>query len=58
MNGIYFFIASLGMLFFSKIGTIVYQMYGVNYPFALLGLFDLMFILFLGVSYITGIFRQ
>jgi MFS family permease len=57
LNGLYFLSASLGMLAFSKIGGICYDLYGTEYPFLMVGIADIIYINILLICYVAGILR-
>jgi MFS family permease len=46
MNGLYAFISGIGILAFSKISGIIYDKYGPEYPYLIIGLIDQSFAIF------------
>jgi hypothetical protein len=54
MSGIYFFIGTIGVVIYSKIGGLLYDTLGSIYPFYAIAIYDILFVLFIVVLKVMG----
>ena len=58
MMGVYQFIGSIGMMVFSKIGGYTHDVYGPEYPFMVVAVFDILLIILLLFFTLYGKFNH
>ena len=56
LNGFYYFFGGLGIMFFSKLGGLVYDTIGHSFPFLICGMLDIGFAVLIMILWFNGKF--